>query len=98
MEGEEYADELTRAQVFCAGRVQGVGYRYFVLRKASALGVTGWVRNLGDGRVEAVFEGSPEAVAQAIEWCRIGPPHSQVRDVQVRKSTPTGDFHNFAIR
>jgi acylphosphatase len=98
MQEDEYADELMRAHVFCAGRVQGVGFRYFVLRKASALGVTGWVRNLGDGRVEAIFEGSPEAVAKAVEWCRIGPPHSHIRDLQVRNVTPRRDFHNFAIR
>jgi acylphosphatase len=92
------SDDLVRRHVFCSGRVQNVGFRYFVLRKASALGVSGWVRNLSDGRVEAIFEGPADAVAKAVEWCRIGPPHGEVRNVQVRKETPQGDFDSFSIR
>lgn len=90
--------DLVRRHVFCSGRVQNVGFRYFVLRKAGALGLSGWVRNLSDGRVEAIFEGSADAVDKAIEWCRIGPPHGQVSDVQVRKETPHGDFDSFSIQ
>jgi len=63
------------------GRVQGVGYRAWCRREALAHGLTGYVRNLLDGRVEAVFIGSNEAVDKMLEACRIGPPGASVRAV-----------------
>jgi acylphosphatase len=75
--------EQMRAHVFISGRVQGVGYRFSTVEQANRLGVNGWVRNLGDGRVEAVFEGSPQAVEEMICWCHQGPRSARVKDVVV---------------
>lgn len=76
-----------RVHVWVSGLVQGVGFRYSAARQARALGLTGWVRNLPDGRVEAEFEGGPNAVDQMVEWCREGPAFSRVSDVQVHRET-----------
>jgi len=67
-----------RSRVLVSGRVQGVGFRYRCRRMALAHGLAGWCRNLPDGRVEACFEGSPDAVAAALGWCREGPPAAVV--------------------
>lgn len=61
--------QLIRAHVFVTGRVQGVGFRYSTVDTASQLGLTGWVRNLPDGRVEAVFEGVRDIVEDMVRWC-----------------------------
>lgn len=70
-----------RAHVFISGRVQGVGYRYATVETASQLGLRGWVRNLPDSHVEAVFEGKREIVEQIIRWCHQGPPAAMVKEV-----------------
>ena len=75
--------EQIRAHVFVSGRVQGVGYRYSTVNEARGLGVNGWVRNLPDGRVEAVFEGSRKLVEEIIRWCHKGPTAAVVKDVAV---------------
>lgn len=67
------------------------------MKRARALGVRGWVRNLPDGRVEAVFEGSEEAVEQMLEFCREGPPAARVTKVEVREEPYKGEFSNFRI-
>ena len=72
----------TRVRVIVDGRVQGVFFRDSTRRAALALGVSGWVRNLSDGRVEAVFEGEPQAVANAVAWTRRGPDRALVTDVE----------------
>ncbi|NOZ59153.1 MAG: acylphosphatase, partial [Euryarchaeota archaeon] len=64
--------------VFISGRVQGVFYREYTRRKAQELGVKGWVRNLPDGRVEAVFEGEDRAVDEMVRWCWEGSPYASV--------------------
>lgn len=64
------------------GLVQGVGYRESMCREAARLGVTGWVRNRLDGSVEAVVDGSPEAVAAIIDWARRGPPAARVGNIE----------------
>ena len=74
---------LERRRVVVTGRVQNVWYRDCCRTEALARGVTGWVRNCSAGSVEAVFEGSPEAVSQMISWCRKGPPRARVDDVEV---------------
>ena len=79
-----------RAHVFISGRVQGVGYRYSTVDEATRLGVNGWVLNLPDGRVEAVFEGSREIVEEIIRWCHNGPRAAVVKDVAVEYETPEG--------
>ena len=79
------------------GRVQGVGFRFYMQRKARELGVTGWVRNRPDGRVEAWFEGDCAAVGALVRWCGDGPRHATVADVQVTEAEPEGHA-SFAIR
>ena len=69
--------------IFISGFVQGVGFREFIKRSARKLGLTGWVRNLLDNRVEAVFCGSKEQIEKIITICRKGPFLSEVRDVEV---------------
>jgi acylphosphatase len=86
-----------RAHVFISGRVQGVSFRWFTQRKAQELGLTGWVRNLWDRRVEAVFEGEAEAVRQAVAWCHTGDPPARVSQVDITYSPPTGEFKSFRV-
>ena len=78
------------------GRVQGVGFRHFMNRTARELHVTGWVRNRGDGSVEAVIAGMPDAVHMMIERARRGPPHAMVTDFEV--TAATGSFARFEMR
>lgn len=88
---------IVRAHVFVSGRVQGVGYRYYTQKQAIARGVQGWVRNLADGRVEAVFEGNQNRVEGMIQWCYQGPKSSQPRDVIINFEEPEG-LQGFEIR
>jgi len=83
--------------VFVSGMVQGVFYRSWTEETAEELGLKGWVRNLPDGRVEALFEGEKSRVERMIELCRKGPPHAKVESVQVRKERPS-DFERFEVR
>lgn len=71
--------------------MQGVGYRASCAQRARAAGVGGTVRNLSDGRVEAVFEGAPDAVDALVEWCEHGPAYAHVRHVTVYDEHPLGD-------
>ena len=73
------------------GRVQGIGYRYFVLRQADALGLTGYARNRADGSVEVVAEGVDDALAQLESRLREGPAFSEVSDVEREAIAPRGD-------
>lgn len=88
---------MTRAHVFVSGRVQGVYFRQNTKQVASRQRVTGWVRNLPDGRVEAVFEGSEMDVNEVIEWCHVGPPKAYVQDVGVKFGKYTGKFADFNV-
>ena len=76
-----------------SGRVQGVGYRLHMQRKARELGVAGWVRNRRDGSVEAAVQGPPEAVEAMIAWARSGPPGATVTDVRI--SEDGGSYTGF---
>jgi acylphosphatase len=87
----------TRVHVWVSGRVQGVYFRYATRDEATRLGIRGWVRNLPDGRVEAVFEGGKEAVEGMIAFCRKGPEYARVSQVEVRTEDYTGRFQNFEI-
>lgn len=87
----------TRAHVFVSGRVQGVYFRQNTKQVATRHRVTGWVRNLPDGRVEAVFEGDEMDVNEVIEWCHVGPPKSKVEDVSVKFQKYTGEFADFSV-
>jgi acylphosphatase len=75
-----------------------VNFRYYTRQQARALGVRGWVRNLPDGRVEAIFEGDRERVEHMLEWCKKGPPASYVEGVEVIWEEPKGEFAGFEIR
>jgi acylphosphatase len=86
-----------RAHVVISGRVQGVFFRVETQRAAQRLGVTGWVRNRPEGTVEAVFEGSSQAVHQAVDWCWQGSPSAKVNDVKIEWQEFTGEFENFSI-
>lgn len=86
-----------RAHVFVSGRVQGVFFRHETKLRAIRNNVTGWVRNLPDGRVEAVFEGEKESVEAMIEFCRRGPPGAKVEKVEVIWEEPKGEFKDFRI-
>ncbi|MBI2613432.1 MAG: acylphosphatase [Candidatus Levybacteria bacterium] len=86
------------ARVFISGFVQGVGFRGFVEHHASKLGLTGWVKNLEDNRVEVLFQGSKEQIEKAISLCKKGPFLSEVKDVVVEwEDSTTETFKNFEI-
>jgi acylphosphatase len=89
---------MERAHVFVSGKVQGVYYRATTRDKARERGVTGWVRNLNDGRVEAVFEGESDDVQEMVEWCHEGSSAARVEDVEVEWEDATGEFGGFDIR
>lgn len=86
-----------RVHVFVSGEVQGVFFRDSTRSEAEQLGLSGWVRNTQDGRVEAVFEGKPEAVRQMVEWCESGPSSADVEDVSVEDEQPEG-LSGFEVR
>ena len=73
-----------------SGRVQGVGYRYSLCAEAQANGISGWVRNRGDGTVEAILQGSPQAVEKTLAWARRGPPGARVTAVSTQDAP--GEF------
>lgn len=87
-----------RAWVRIEGRVQGVFFRSNIKRRALSLGIKGWVRNLLDGAVEAVFEGDEEDVKKLIDFCRIGPPGADVENVKVEFQEYKEEFKDFVIR
>ncbi|MFX0097658.1 MAG: acylphosphatase [Candidatus Hodarchaeota archaeon] len=84
-----------RAHVYIHGKVQGVAFRMATRGEAIMNNVTGWVRNLSDGRVEAVFEGEKENVEKLIRFCRNGPPKAYVTRLEVSWETYTGRFEYF---
>lgn len=88
---------MIRNRVVISGQVQGVYFRDSYRRLALQHGVTGWVRNLPDGRVEAVLEGPPEDVHRLVDWARHGPRAATVTDVAVREERPEG-LGGFVIR
>ena len=89
---------MVRARLLISGIVQGVGYRWSCSREARAGGLTGWVRNLPDGRVEAVLQGTREQVERMIKWCYRGPSEAQVSDIAVSYEDALEDFKDFGIR
>ena len=88
---------MKRMHVIVSGRVQGVFFRAYTRETAQALRLTGWVRNLSDGGVEAVFEGEDTNVQSMLEWCKKGPPHAFVKHVDESEETYTGEFRDFRI-
>lgn len=88
---------MKRYHVLISGRVQGVFFRANARRKACLLGLTGWVRNLPDSCVEAVFEGEEVAAEAMREWCRTGTLPARVDRLEVKEESPTGEFTDFRI-
>jgi acylphosphatase len=86
-----------RYHVWISGRVQRVYFRANTLKRASILGLTGWVRNLPDGRVEAIFEGETIATEQMLDWCRKGTPPARVDNLDAREENTTGEFETFTL-
>ena len=89
--------EKVRARVIIEGRVQGVFFRHHTQGAAFRLGVKGWVKNLRDGRVEAVFEGEQQRVEQIIQWCHRGPSEAKVTKVYMTWEIYTGEFEDFSV-
>ena len=87
-----------RAQLKISGRVQGVNFRSFTKREAIRLGLTGWVKNLPDGKVEAVIEGKKTKVEKLIQKCQIGPPLAIVRDMKILWKPIKSDLETFIIK
>jgi acylphosphatase len=89
---------MKRIHSTISGRVQGVAFRASVRKTAMALKLTGWVKNLRDGRVEAVFEGEDTQVEVMRRWCEHGPPLALVTGVDLYEEVYTGEFMDFTIR
>jgi acylphosphatase len=87
-----------RAHIFIRGRVQGVFFRSETTYEAKQLDVTGWVRNVPDGRVEAIFEGEQENVKALVEFCKRGPPGARVTNVDIIWENYIGEFRNFEVK
>jgi acylphosphatase len=88
----------TRVTVKIEGRVQGVGFRHFTYKTALRLGLTGWVRNLPDGAVEAVAEGPQEQVEEWLTALKEGPPASRVEGLTIRRGGNNEAFDRFEVR
>lgn len=94
---QQNSSDIARAHVVIAGRVQGVSFRAYTRDRARTDGISGWVRNLADGRVEAVFEGPRPAVQRIVNWCYSGPTHARVASVELNWEPPVGDQSGFQI-
>lgn len=89
---------MKRVHVYISGRVQGVFFRAETQRAANGFHLTGWVRNMSDGRVEAVFEGEDANVDKMLDWCYIGPPAARVEDVLSKEESYSGECLGFMIK
>jgi len=90
--------DKARAHLFIDGRVQGVFYRAFTREVAQSLSLDGWVKNLRDGRVEAVLEGEQKVIQQAIQKCYAGPPGARVSKIDIQWEQYTGKESGFNVR
>ena len=86
-----------RIRIFVTGKVQGVFFRQALKVMAKKNDVFGWVKNLKDGRVEAVLEGDEEKVNRLIEWSHGGPANARVEDVEIRNEKFIGEFSKFDV-
>jgi acylphosphatase len=87
-----------RAHVYVSGDVQGVFFRDSTRQKAEQLGLSGWVKNLPDGRVEALFEGPSERIGEMVRWCEQGPSHAAVEHVDVEFDAAQEGLSGFEVR
>ncbi|MCD6249340.1 MAG: acylphosphatase [candidate division Zixibacteria bacterium] len=88
---------LKRVELLISGMVQGVGFRYYTYQKAQQLRVTGWVKNLPDGRVQVLAEGEREVLEEFISELKAGPNFSVIQDVNISWSESTGRFSSFEV-
>lgn len=88
---------MSRAYIFVSGYVQGVFFRKFTKEHATSLGLTGWVKNLPDGKMEIVAEGGKDKLKELIELVKKGPPLARVEKVEVSWEKATGEFQTFSI-
>ncbi|MFN5745232.1 MAG: acylphosphatase [Methylococcaceae bacterium] len=88
---------MRRVRMRLAGRVQGVYFRASTRKIALGLNLSGWVRNLADGRVEVLAEGDESAVAELVAWCRSGPPQARVDVLALTEETPEGEPVGFSV-
>ncbi|MGI9565468.1 MAG: acylphosphatase [Nitrosopumilus sp.] len=86
-----------RIKIFVTGKVQGVFFRQTLKVMAKKNNVSGWVKNLKDGRVEAVLEGDDEKLNRLIEWAHGGPANARVEDVEIHNEKYTGEFSKFDV-
>lgn len=86
-----------RAHLIISGKVQGVFFRFRTAERVRRIGVAGWIRNLPDGRVEAVFEGEEETVEAMIDFCKIGPPGALVKGIEIQQEAYTGEYKGFTV-
>ncbi len=89
--------DMGRVNLFVSGSVQGVFFRASALEQAQSLNLTGWVKNLPDGSVEILAEGSRYSLEELVEWCRQGPPAADVEDVVARWQDYKDEFRTFMI-
>ena len=89
---------LKRAHVRVSGQVQGVFFRDATRQKAEELGLAGWVRNVPEGQVEALFEGPSEKVEEMVRWCEEGPQRASVENVDTDFENAEGDLEGFEVR
>ena len=87
-----------KKHIFLSGRVQGVGFRASIRKKAGLLNINGWVKNLRDGRVEAVFTGNPENVEEIINFAKKGPRYARVDNIEVNEEEYRDEYKNFQIK
>ena len=97
-DSKKQMEKTTRLHAIVHGRVQGVNFRYYTVRTAQRLGLTGWVANRWDGTVETVAEGQREVLEEFQGFLRHGSPSSMVDKVDVRWERPTGEFGHFGVR
>lgn len=90
-------EDLASVNLLVTGNVQGVFFRASTLEQAQQLNLSGWVKNLADGSVEVVAEGSRYALDALLAWCKRGPPAAEVDDVSVRWSQHRNEFKTFQI-
>jgi len=87
----------TRVHVIVEGKVQGVFFRQHTKEEAQLRNLKGWIRNLPDGRVEAIFEGESKAIEEIIEFCKTGPRNAYVTKIDIKYEEYRGEFDNFKI-
>lgn len=86
------------AHILVSGRVQGVAFRYYARNIASQLGVSGWIKNLPDGKVELLVEGSKNSVEEMVEWCKRGSRMAEVEDIEVDWLPYSGKYNEFQLK